>query len=172
MKKVITIGAIIVVAVLLLIFFIQRSDGPLGDTVDNIILSLEERDKDLFDKHVDLEKLAENVSVRATGMTLDESEGLSEEDKETIQDLLGDEVTKENKERFIKETEEYFEEERNELVGPLDFLKRNGGSNRSSEIEGGSAKMIYTPPRGVDDTEKTFFFEEKEEEWALIDAQW
>ena len=172
MKKAVIIGVIIIAVILLAVFFMQKSDGPLGTTVDTIITSMEERDKETFDKHVDLEELAENISARAASSTLDEYEDLSEEDKEMMQDLFGDAVVKENKERFIKETEEYFDGERNNLVGPLDFLKRNGGSNRDSEMEEDSAKMIYTPPRGVDDTEKVFFFEKVEEDWVLIDAQW
>jgi hypothetical protein len=174
LKKILKIGGVILGLVILVmaIAAYQYSNDPLKKTMDNIIESLEDRDKEKFDKYVDLEKLAENISSWAAEKALDEQEGLKSEEKELAKEFLGDAVIEKNKKRYIKETEEYFAGEKEELVGgPLQFLLRNGGANRESEYNEDTAKMIYTPPKGVDDAQKIFYFEKRGENWVLFDIR-
>ncbi len=174
LKKTLKVGGIVLglIIVVMAIAAYQYSNDPLKKTTDNIIESLEDRDKEKFDKYVDLEKLAENLSSWAAEEALDKQKDLEGKEKEQIKDLFGDSVVEQNKERYIKETEEYFTGEKEELVGgPLQFLLRNGDSNRESEYNEDTAKMIYTPPKGVDDTQKIFYFEKRDENWVLFDIR-
>lgn len=134
MKKIVLSLTFIATLFLLLVFLVSRNEDPLDSTVDTFITSFEKRDIGLFESHVDLERLAENISSRSTGAVLDEYENLDEEDRETVLELFGAGVTEENKNRFINETERHFKGKRDDLVGPLEFLRVNGRFNRESEI--------------------------------------
>ncbi len=174
LKKFLKIGtiAILILFIGVLSFGVYRSiTDPLKGVVDDIVDSLEERDKETFDKYVDLEEFAESVSSEATDSVLEDMDELSEEDKKVVLQLFGGAATEENKKRYIKETEKYFAGQKEELVGPLQFLKINGGSNRGSEYNENSAKMIYTPPRGADGTKMVFLFEERDEIWVMVGFQ-
>ncbi len=148
----------------------QKDGDPVIDATDNIIDSLETRDKELFDNHVDLDFLAKNISTWAIETALENDETLQEKGREEIENFFKEEVIRENKERLVRETEEYFDGTRNDLIGPLNFLHENGRTNRSNSHKAGLAQVVYTPPEGVDDSEKAFFFELRKDNWVLINA--